>query len=182
MNNIITFLLAYLGLGICLVEHELFLTKQLQSKNHRIALLSINMLVSLFLIINITFGYLIWLRFGSLAKPINLISLDGDSQLSKEEEKALIPGIWSSGMFKYYIIEVVLNLISPYPWFWDIMYYETQRGQLMDFYLNTIFLTIMVLVRGYHFIRTLLSLSGFMDARAERITRIFWVKGSSFHQ
>lgn len=176
LNNYISCILAYLGIGIWAVEHEIYLQNKDKFQTLRILLLWWNMFVNIWLIISITFGYHFWLRFNNLVRPEQEWKIGS-------EKKRIKSTFWNSSILTTYCIEVFLNCITSYPWFYNTTFTETIKHDVNgQFYLNTLWLTFMIIIRTYHFIKCWLQLSPFMTDRAERITRIFCQSSKYFYK
>lgn len=77
----------------------------------------------------------------------------------------------NTGLYKYLVVEIIINSITPFPFIWDTNYtesypdYETK----VQYRINDIFLLIMCICRTYLIVRAILTLSHFMDTRSQRV-------------
>lgn len=170
LNNFITCFLAYLGIALWVLDNEYFITSN-GSKRDRFVLLSINLFINFLLVGSITLGHILWIQFGNLLNPILQVGISAKN--ADYEQRNLRRKLFSWENLETYLIEVVINLISPYPWLYDTEYEQFKDGHKIQFYFNTFLLTLMIIFRTYHLLRAILQLSIFMTPRAERMTRIF---------
>ena len=181
-NQFLTCTLAIIGVAIWVLENEHYLSTKDYS-HERFSLLTWNLVVNILLIGNITLGYLHWIRFNHLIRPVLDIGITkGDEEYEKYQQKKLKLKFFSRAVLPYYLVEVGMNLISPYPWLHDTHYSDKVNGKSYQFYLNTVFLSIMIVFRTYHLVRAALQWSLFMTSRAERVTRIFAPNGNLLHK
>lgn len=77
----------------------------------------------------------------------------------------------NTGLYKYLIVEIVINSITPFPFIWDEYYTESYSdySTKVQYRINDIFLLIMCLFRTYLIIRAALTWSHFMDTRSQRV-------------
>lgn len=77
----------------------------------------------------------------------------------------------NTGLYKLLIVEIILNVITPYPFIWDEKYEESYSDYdtKVKYRVNDIFLLLMCLARLYLLVRTSLVLSTFMDTRSQRV-------------
>lgn len=77
----------------------------------------------------------------------------------------------NTGLYKYLIVEIVINSITPFPFIYDVNYTESYSDfdTKVKYRVNDIFLLIMCLCRTYLIIRAILTLSNFMDTRSQRV-------------
>ena len=77
----------------------------------------------------------------------------------------------NTGLYKYLLVELALNLITPFPFIWNTNYSETydDYNTTVKYRVNDIFLLTMCLLRTYHLVRCSLTLSHFMDTRSQRV-------------
>lgn len=128
------------------------------------------MIINIFLAVSVTLGYIIWIEFSNLVRP----ELEWKIGKKNPEVKRVQLTFFSRSVFKYWLIDVGLNMISSFPWFYNSTYTEYHiSGLQYKFYVNTIFLTAMVVIRTVHILKCFLQSSDFMTPRAERLTRIF---------
>ncbi|CAI2387719.1 unnamed protein product [Moneuplotes crassus] len=169
-SNYISFILAYLGIALCVMENEFYI-KEPNDKEDRYALLTINFVINFLLAINITFGFKLWVQFTNLLHPILQL---GISESQEEfQQKNLKMRLLERPIFLCYISEIILCFVTPYQWIYEEEYSYTSEDQEVRFYINTLLLALMIIFRTYHLIRALLQFSIFMTARSERMTRIF---------
>ena len=135
-NNFIIFTLASIGVGVWVSENLNFLGPN--SEKARVILLSINLLISGLLWISITFGYILWIRFINLVRPSLEVGISKNDAVYQQKNLKL--KLSSPSIIPYYCIELMVNLISPYPWFYDTHYYDQIKGKRIRFYINTNFL------------------------------------------
>lgn len=77
----------------------------------------------------------------------------------------------NTGLYKYLIIEILINSITPFPFLFNEDYSESYSDYdtKVKYRVNDIFLLIMCLCRTYLIIRAILTLSNFMDTRSQRV-------------
>jgi hypothetical protein len=121
-------------------------------------LLTANVVINIILAVQITLMYKIWLEYsmsiGNFCKGTTLLT---------------------NSVFKSYLIELLLNMISPYPWFYNLSYPNYNNNKVFDMYMNTPLLTFMMLYRTYHIVKIILNQSMFMSSRGERISKVFGI-------
>lgn len=80
----------------------------------------------------------------------------------------------NTGLYKNLIIEIILNIFTPFPFIWNTMYkekYDDYKATISN-RVNDIFLLIMCLFRTYHIVRCSLTLSQFMNVRSQRVCQM----------
>ena len=147
--------LAAFGLAVSIVEHE-FLLEHGDSKDssHRLLLLWINLFITIALAINIYFTHKCWFwwqqTLGKLGKYDDMLN---------------------SKLWKLWAIEIAFNLVSPMPFLYKVKYEDYYYGENIDVKLqvNTVLLFLMFIFRIYHFKRSILISTHFMNDRATRV-------------
>lgn len=86
-------------------------------------------------------------------------------------KKTKYDDLLNTGHWKYVVKEIIVNLISPMPFLYNITYEEfiyvdQVKVRVM---VNTILLILMILIRLYHIVRIVLISSYFMSSRAARV-------------
>jgi hypothetical protein len=170
-NNYINCFLAFLGIGLWAVDTEFYLDKRDTSKDYRVKLLYINLLVNALLSISITFSYIQWISYNNLVKPKLQVGIT--RKYGAFQQKNLILKFFDSRIFHSYILEIWLNLLSPLPWLFDQYYDDKYYEDGNKIYANSEILTAMVIFRSYHIVKIYFQMTYFMTPRAERLTRIF---------
>lgn len=106
-NIIITSFLGILGPVICSLEHEIYLSKG-TDKNHNLrqGILICNLVVTFMLVISIIFNYYLWMGIERMqGRLLNIDSMPSNMKL-------------------YMLIEIIVNIISPYPFTMDSTFKE----------------------------------------------------------
>jgi len=106
--------------------------------------------------IEITLMHIIWIKY----KIIKNDFLKGTN-------------LFTQNIFNNYLLEVIWNMISPYPWFYNSKFQSISNGEKMMVYSNTPLLVFMMFSRTYHFAKILLNQSYYMTSRADRIGKFF---------
>lgn len=169
-NNYITWFLAFLGIFMWATDHELYLSKRETSKDYRIKLLYLNLFISALLGVSITISHIIWIKYNNLIKPELDVGITERYRSWQQDNLKL--KFFDSRIYTY-LFEIAINMISPMPWLYDQHYPDKYFEDGVQIYANSELLTFMILFRTYHIIKVWLQTTEFMDARAERITRIF---------
>lgn len=156
-SNIIAGVISTIGVWVWALEHEIYLTEnKSNSEDFRIMLLSFNILINLLLAIQITMSYLIWIEYSYRS-----------GVMFKQTT------IFDKEIFKVYILEIGLNMITPYPWFVGVTYPSHSLNNKEHTYMNTPLLIFMMWLRTYHLAKMLIYRSMYMSSRAERVNKMF---------
>mmetsp|Transcript_6748 Transcript_6748/g.6005 ORF Transcript_6748/g.6005 Transcript_6748/m.6005 type:complete len:262 (-) Transcript_6748:254-1039(-) len=80
----------------------------------------------------------------------------------------------NTGQWKTLAVELLINLIMPYPFFNDFIYYENYTNgdgedHVIEFRVNWILLCLMTFIRLYQVIKCLLYLTFWLEPRAQRV-------------
>ena len=170
-NNCITWVLAILGISLWILDHEFFLVQRETTKALRMKLLWTNLVLSILQAISITFDNLLWIRFVNILRPVNRVGIT--EEWADYQQKNLKMTLFDKAIFPHFWVEILVNMISPMPWFYETTYIIRVDGYDIDFYFNTVLLILMTVIRTYHIIKIMLQSSVFMSDGAERITRVF---------
>lgn len=157
VSHWVTCFLAVFGLGVCTLEHEIYMKYGFENKNDlRFRLLCINWVVNLLICISLFFSYKLYIRL-----------LKMEHLLYKSD------GLYYTDLWKPLIVEMLLNLFSPFPYLYDIKYPDLYRGRPSDLrvYVNTPILCISFAIRTYHIVMVLLENSDYMNSRAFRVCK-----------
>lgn len=77
----------------------------------------------------------------------------------------------NTGLYKYLLVELFVNIWTPYPFIWDETYQESYSDYETSvvYRINDLFLTMMCLFRTYLVVRAILTISHFMNTRSQRV-------------
>lgn len=151
-------LLAMIGTCIWVVEHEIYILHGKNTyDNIRFNLLIANVIWTFLLVLTIIYSYFIWMKYEQ-ALGIRLII----ERMSRSNFKSM----W---------FEILINIISPYPFLMNITYKEYVYGVnlYIDKRIDTILIWFMFAFRAYHIPRYLLYGSMYMSNRAVRVWRLY---------
>lgn len=126
--NCINFCLAFLGIFIWYIEQEFYLSEQKSSLRFR--LLWANLVVTILLVVSITQSYLLWIKFNNTWRPEFLWGIEGTQAQKRKQLNQLHLSLTSKRVIWNYSIEVLINLISPMPFFYNTYYPESNKGRL----------------------------------------------------
>ena len=149
---------AIIGIGIWIIEHEIYIIYGKDNCNDiRFNLLVANAIFTIFLVISIIQSYYIWMRY---EQALGL--------------KLTVEGM-SSSTIQSMLMEILINIIMPYPPLINTTYREFVYGinTYIDKRVDTIFLWWMFMFRSYHVSRFFLYNSMFMNNRSVRVWRIY---------
>ena len=143
-----------LGTAIWLLEHEIYLAKGTDN-NHSIrqGILICNLVITALLVISIILNYYLWMN------------------IERMQGRLLMINSMPSNIKMYMALEIIINLVSPYPFtidstFKEKIYLSSYFGQKR---VDTVVLSIMFFCRVYHLARGTLVATEFMSSRASRI-------------
>lgn len=157
-NITCTSFLAMLGIGIWIIEHEIYI---LNGKNCyddiRYNLLIANAVWTFLLVLTIIKSYFIWMKYEQVLGS-----------------KLTVEGM-SKNHFKSMIWEILINVVTPYPPLINVTYQEYVSGPnvYIDKRVDTILIWLMFAFRAYHIPRYYLYGSMYMDNRAVRVWRLY---------
>jgi hypothetical protein len=164
ISEIISLYFAMLGIGCGIIDYEISYddTKD-DEKARRITLSSLCVVSSICLVIALLFRY-----------RLTLLLFKARGFYSKYDT------LVNTGLYKSLIVEIVVNVITPMPFLWDITYSESYSDYSTDvnYRVNDILLLIMCIFRIYLLIRASLTLSHFMDTRSQRVCTMSGSKAS----
>ena len=153
-NIIITSFLGVLGVGLCIIEQEIYLIKGTTSNYEvRLAILIANAIVTALLVVSIVFNYLLWMV------------------IERTHGRLLLIDSMPNNVKIMMALEILMNVVMPYPFtlkstFREKIYTTTYFA---DKRVDTVLITAMFMCRFYHLARGTLAMSRFMDNRAHRI-------------
>jgi len=83
--------------------------------------------------------------------------------------------LFNTGLYKKMIIECTCTLIQPYPFFAGYQYEEKHMysDQKATFELNNLFICFMFFFRIYFYVRSMLSMSNYIEPRSQRVCNIY---------
>jgi len=86
-----------------------------------------------------------------------------------------LDNLYNTGIFKRMIFEILMCLVMPYPFFYDYTYKERANEWVeeIDFEWNDFLLCFCIMFRFIYLFRTLLSMSFYTEARAQRVCAIY---------
>lgn len=149
--------LAIFSIIIWCIEQELYLEHgRFSYTRERVLLLSAHLIVTILLVINIIFSYYMYLEMRRARGE--MLTIDSMPRRMKIQM----------------IIECLANLIGPYPFLANVTYKEQVfvADITIDKRIDTVLLSLMFLLRWYHWFRPILYYSYFMDNRAMRVCKI----------
>ena len=155
VSEILCLFFALFGIGSGVIDYEISYTDSNESsKDTRIILEWFWVLSTICIFITLVFRYIIVLDWYKARGYFSTYDTLGNT-----------------GLYKYLVVELALNLITPFPFIWNTNYSETYEdySTTVKFRVNDIFLLIMCLLRTYHLVRCSLTLSHFMDTRSQRV-------------
>ena len=155
ISEIVTCYFALLGIGCGIIDYEIsYDDRSDDQKDHRIILECLCVVTSICLILGLVFRY-----------RLKLLLSQAKGTYSQYDT------LVNTGLYRFLLVEVVLNSITPFPFIWDETYNESYSDYStnVDYRINDIFLLIMCMFRVYLLVRTSLTLSHFMDTRSQRV-------------
>lgn len=159
LSHFIWFFIAFFGIGVFIIDQEIYLENYLSNHNDiRLGLLIIGWILNIMLVVNIIMSYCLYVLM-----------------MQKEHLLYTTDGVINTGLWKTLIFEVFMNLISPLPFLYKSQYYELYLGQnsSLKSYVNTPIFWIWFIIRLYHLFRVTLESSYFMTPRAFRLWSFF---------
>lgn len=159
ISHFIWFFLAFVGIGIFIIEQEIYLDHYLTDFNDlRLGLLIAAWIFNIALVINIIMSYQLYILM-----------------MQKEHLLYTTDGLYNTGLWKTLWFEVFMNLVSPLPFLYKTQYYELYLGQNSNLksYVNTPIFWIWSIIRLYHIFRVILESSYFMTPRSFRLCTFF---------
>lgn len=86
-----------------------------------------------------------------------------------------LDNLFNTGIFKYMMLEILLTLVMPYPSLYNKVYYEqaNEKSAGIPFLWNDWLLCFCIFFRVHFLLRTILSLSWYTEARAQRVCTIY---------
>ncbi|CAI2383346.1 unnamed protein product [Moneuplotes crassus] len=132
-SHMCSLLLSFISTGIFIVEHEIYLSYGREAhKSERFLLLCLAWSVNILLCLNIWLSYTLYVDL-----------------LKNEWVMYTLDSLSSSGLLKSMLIEVLINLICPYPFFWETYYSDFYQGGFnkVKIYANTPFLCAAIFIR-----------------------------------
>ena len=167
LSHFIWFFHAYAGIGVFIIDQEIYLDNFLTKYNDtRLGLLIIGWIFNILLVINTFISYKLYILL-----------------LQKEHLLYTTDGLLNTGLYKSLLFEVFINLVSPLPFLYKTQYYELYLGQHSNLksYVNVPIFWICFIIRLYHLYRVILENSHFMKPRSFRLCYLFGMKWNQMY-